>query len=311
MMTTTVDLDVLEHDVGRALATGDASRLRIIGHGEISIVLGWPPAEPAAVCKRLPPFANRESFEAYRDVVLRYVAALRAGGVRVVDTEVRHVQRPDGRVVGFHVQPLLSGACLGTEILRAADVSEGHPLVPAVVDAVARVTTDRIGVDAQLSNWMWLDGEPWQIDLTTPFLLGADGRPAFDLAPFLGALPAVVRPVVRREMTKLMHRWTTARGALLDLSANLLKENLDGWLDPVLDCVNARVTPAITRAEAARVHLDDRRLWPLLFRLEHANRWWQRRVRRRPFEFLLPERTTYEERAASRRVSGRTVRAHR
>ena len=160
------------------------------------------------------------------------------------------------------------------------------------------MTDDRLGIDAQLSNWMWLDGEPWQIDLTTPFLLDDADAPELDLAPFLAPLPAVVRPVVRREMTKLILRWTTARGALLDLAANLLKDGLDPWLDPVLERVNARVDPPITRDEARRVYTEDRRLWPLLFRLEHANRWWQRRVRRRPYEFLLPERTTYEESVA-------------
>jgi hypothetical protein len=295
-----VELDALEQEVSRALATDDRSQLRIIGHGEISIVLGWPPDEPTVVAKRLPPFENRAAFDAYRDVVLRYIDHLRSNGLRIVDTDVHHVDRDDGRVVGFHVQPLLPEAALGTEILRTTAAEAGHPIVPAVVDAVSRVTTDRVGVDAQMSNWVWVDGEPWQLDLTTPFLLDADGQPAFDLSPFLAMLPAVVRPVVRREMVKLIHRWTTPRGSLLDLAANLLKEQLDDWLDPVLECVNERVDPPITPDEAARVHTEDRRLWPLLFRLEHANRWWQRNVRRRPFEFLLPERTTYEERPLDR-----------
>ena len=92
-----------------------------------------------------------------------------------------------------------------------------------------------------------------------------------------------------------MRRWTTARGALLDMTASLLKERLDAWVDPVLTEVNARVAAPISQSEAARVHASDRRLWPLLFRLERANRWWQQNVRRRPFEFLVPERTTYEE----------------
>jgi hypothetical protein len=152
-----------------------------------------------------------------------------------------------------------------------------------------------VGLDAQLSNWMWLDGEPWQLDLTTPFLLDERRRPAFELAPFLAALPAVVRPVVGRAMTKLILRWTTARGSLLDLAANLVKENLTGWLEPALAIINAHVDPPVTRAEAERVHAQDRRLWPVLFRLQRVNRWWQRRVRHRPYEFLLPERTTYEE----------------
>jgi hypothetical protein len=48
------------------------------------------------------------------------------------------------------------------------------------------------------------------------------------------------------------------------------------------------------------VYHSDRRLWPLFFRLERVNRWWQNSVRRRPFEFLVPERTTYEEAPSGR-----------
>lgn len=291
----TPDLEALEADVSAALATGDVRALRLVGHGEISLVLGWPRDDPVVACKRLPPFADLDAFERYRGVVLRYVGELRARGVRVVDTEVLHVVRKDGRVAGFHVQPFLPPDALALEILRVTPPSGGHELLEAVVDTVARATTDRLGLDAQLSNWVWLDGEPWQLDLTTPFLLDERRRPVFDLAPFLASLPAVVRPVVGREMTKLILRWTTARGSLLDLAANLLKEDLTGWLEPALGVINARVDTPVTRAEAERVHAQDRRLWPVLLRLQRMNRWWQQRVRHRRYEFLLPERTTYEE----------------
>jgi hypothetical protein len=289
------DLDALETDVLHAIASGDAARLNLVGHGEISLVLGWPATNPAVVCKRLPPFPDLSSYESYRDVVLRYVDALRDRGVRVVETELHHLVRRHGRVIGFHVQPLMPAERLGTEILRRGETAEGGALVAAVVDAVDRATDDKLGIDAQLSNWIWLGAEPWQIDLTTPFVLGDDRRPGFDLAPFLAALPAVARPVVGHEMAKLILRWTTARGALLDLASNMLKEELDDWLTPALRAINDRVSPPITETEVRRVLAQDRRLWPLLFRLEHFNRWWQRRIRRREFDFLLPERTTYEE----------------
>jgi hypothetical protein len=289
------ELWALEGEVSTALATRDANRLPLLGHGEISLVLGWPPAEPRVACKRLPPFRDIAAFEHYAAIVRRYIDELRAGGVLVVETELHRLVRPDGRVVGFHVQPVLPGHALGTEILRRVDPSHGHPVVGAVTDAVLGATHPRLGVDAQLSNWAWLDGRAWQLDLTTPFLLDQRGRPAFDLTPFLAVLPAPVRPLVRRQMVTLIHRWTTARGALLDMTASLLKERLDPWVDPVLTEVNARVTPPISAGEATRVYHSDRRLWPLLFRLERANRWWQNHVRRRPFEFLVPERTTYEE----------------
>jgi hypothetical protein len=294
----TPDLEALEADVSHALATGDAGGLRLAGHGEISLVLGWPPDAPAVACKRLPPFPSLGAFEKYRDVVVRYMSELRGRGVRVVDTELLHLVRADGHVTGFHVQPFLPSEALAIAVLRATRPSDGHPLLEAVVDTVTRATTDRLGIDAQLSNWMWLDGEVWQLDLTTPFLLDERRRPAFDLSPFLASLPAVVRPIIRREMTKLILRWTTARGSLLDLAANLLKEDLTEWLPPALAAINVRVDPAVTRAEAEQVHAEDRRLWPLLFRLQRANRWWQHHVRHRPYEFLLPGRTTYEERRA-------------
>lgn len=294
-MIDAADLRELEREVGAALRTRDASALTLVGHGEISLVLGWPRDDPKIACKRLPPFRDRDAFDAYARVVHRYIDELRDGGVRVVDTEVHHVERDDGRVVGFHVQPILPSEALGSEILRRGDAAAGHPLVAAVTDTVVRVTHDRLGVDAQVSNWAWIDGEPWQLDLTTPFLLDEQRRPAFDLAPFMAMLPAALRPIVRREMVSLIRRWTSPRGSLVDMAANLLKERLDAWVEPVLGEVNARVTPAVSRDEAARVYASDRRLWPLLFKLEHANRWWQEKVRRRPFDFLLPERTTYEE----------------
>jgi hypothetical protein len=289
------ELRALEDEVSLALAARDPGRLPLLGHGEISLVLGWPPDRPRVACKRLPPFRDAAAFGRYATVVRRYVDELRAGGVRVVETDLRHLVRPDGRVVGFHVQPVLPAGALGTAVLRSGDSAHGHPIVPAVTEAVVEVTHARLGVDAQMSNWAWIEGEPWQLDLTTPFLLDERRRPAFDLTPFLAVLPAPVRPVVQRKMCTLMRRWTTARGALLDMAASLLKERLDAWVDPVLTEVNARVDAPISRSEAARVHASDRRLWPLLFRLERANRWWQLNVRRRPFEFLVPERTTYEE----------------
>jgi Family of unknown function (DUF6206) len=290
-----VELRALEGEVSAALALRNPDRLPLLGHGEISLVLGWPPGEPRVACKRLPPFRDVAAFERYAVVVRRYIDELRAGGVRIVETQLHHLVRPDGRVVGFHVQPVLPRQALGTEILRGVDASHGHPVLGAVADAVVGATHPRLGVDAQLSNWAWLDGEPWQLDLTTPFLLDEWGRPRFDLTPFLAVLPAPVRPLVRHEMVTLIHRWTTARGALLDMTASLLKERLDPWVAPVLTEVNARVTPPISVEEATRVYHSDRRLWPLLLQLERANRWWQNNVRHRPFEFLVPERTTYEE----------------
>ena len=290
------DLEALEADVVHAIATGEASRLNVVGHGEISLVLGWPPTNPEVVCKRLPPFADEAGYRSYRDVVLRYIDELRGRGVRVVDTELRHLVRRDGHVVGFHVQPLMSADRLGTEVLRRG-ASDGWTIRCSRRSSrpSTRATDDRLGIDAQLSNWIWLDAVPWQIDLTTPFLLDDNRRPSFDLTPFLA-------PASRRRASDHPPRDGEADPAMDDLAwraPRSRRQPLEGRAERLArsgaaDDQRARFA-TITEDEARRVHLGDRRLWPLLFHLEHVNRWWQRRIRRREFDFLLPERTTYEE----------------
>jgi len=292
-MLTDAELLTVEAAVADAIRRRDPGDLRLLGHGEISVVLGWPADAPRVACKRLPPFDSTDAFAAYSGVVGRYVTALRAAGVRVVETEVRGVTRPDGRVAGFHLQPVLPASAIGTAVLAAADPAAGHPLVDAVVDAVVAAGSDRLGVDAQFANWWWHEGEAWQLDLTTPFTFGADGRPELDLTPFLRILPGLLRPLVHREMVALMGRWRTPRGALADVVANAMKVGLDAWVDPLLARVNVVVDPPVTRTEAAKLLAADARLFPLLLRIERANRWWQQSVRRRPYEFLLPGATTY------------------
>ena len=293
-MIGAADLETLETAVADAIRTRDASQLHLLGHGEVSIALGWPPGEPKYACKRLPPFDSTAAYARYATVVEGYVEELRRRGVRVVETELKSLQRPDGKVVGFHIQPALPPESIGTAVLRRSSPAPDHPLIDAVIEAVMHGTGDRVGIDAQFSNWSWMDGEATQIDLTTPFALDERDQPAFDMTPFLAALPAAVRPIVRREMVKLLPRFMTPRGTLLDLAANTIKAGLGEWVEPLLERVNERVDPPVTFAEADRVYRSDKSTFTLVLRLERANRFWQERIRRRPYEFLLPDSTTYD-----------------
>jgi hypothetical protein len=44
----------------------------------------------------------------------------------------------------------------------------------------------------------------------------------------------------------------------------------------------------MTVADVRRYYRSDARLWALLLRIRTLDRSWQRRVRRRPYPFLLP-----------------------
>ena len=175
------ELQRLDAEVESALDQADESRLLVLGGGEISLVLGWPPADPAFACKRLPVFPTRDRFDAYRRTLVDYLEALRERGVDVVETELSPIEREDGTVAGYAVQPVLPAETLGPAVLTARDPAAGHPMVDAIVETAFSAIGPRLGIDAQLSNWTWEKGRLRYLDVTTPMIWAADGSPRLDL----------------------------------------------------------------------------------------------------------------------------------
>ena len=61
-----------------------------------------------------------------------------------------------------------------------------------------------------------------------------------------------------------------------------------GCLPSFAEAANRVVSPPITVREVRAYYRGDARLWTLLQALRRADRWWQLKVRRRPYPFLLP-----------------------
>lgn len=279
----------LDEDVEAALGAGDESALPILGYGEISLVLGWPPEEPRFACKRLPLFATRSRFDAYGRTLEAYLDALRRVGIRVVETDLRSVSRDDGTVVGYVVQPVLPAEELATAILGREDPDSGHPLVAAVVDTVAAAVSPTVGLDAQLSNWTWEGSRLTYLDVSTPLLWSDEGRPLLDLELLSRAIPWALRGALRRLVVPgIVETYRDLRKVYLDLCGNLIKERLDRWLPAFLDQIGRRVDIPLTAAEVRRYYQSDARLWAMLLRIRRLDRAWQLGVRRRPYPFLLP-----------------------
>jgi hypothetical protein len=289
-MISDEELTQLEADVNRALDGKGQERLKIMGYGVTAVVFGLPAARPEYVCKRLPPNSSQADFERHRALVLDYVEQMRQAGIAVLDTEVKAVPSEGraGGVTGYIIQPALDPSSLGNNVLRAADPAEGHPLVPTVVDLVAGFTTDRRGIDAQITNWAWVDGSHRYIDVTTPFLLDDQGEVALDLEIFLKAAPAVAKGTYRKELPPAILRTCDTRFALLDLCGLLYKNDLDAWVPVVIEECNRVVDPPIT-VEEARTHYDGEvKTWSMMNRVLRADRFWQRHVRRRRYGFFVP-----------------------
>ena len=284
-------LQALEARVERALAAGGPGDLEVLGYGEISAVLAHDGPGGRFACKRLPPFPGAASLQAYRACLTDYLAALAGRGLRVAPTALLHVERPGGGLSAYCVQAALPPGSLLPAILAGAGEDRARALFGRLLEAVLASVGPGLGLDGQVSNWAWVDGELCYLDVTTPLLRDGGGAERLDTGLFLASLPWALRAPVRRFLLRdILDKYYRPRGVVLDALANLLKERLDRWLPAFLEEANARLQPALSGEEVRRSYASDARTWALLQALRRLDRAWQRRVRRRPYPFLLPGR---------------------
>jgi hypothetical protein len=293
-MGADLDLAAVETAVLEAIRSGDRSGVRLLGHGEISIVLGWPTAAPECALKRVPPFRTLAAARDYIAVCDRNFELLRDKAVPTWPTELLMHARDDGRYVVYHRQPIADAALLGSNVLRAAPPADAHPLLDAIVRHTAAVVGPGVGFDVQVANWLWDGLNATQIDFTSPFLFNDAGDDLlFDTRGFAAEYPWIVRGYLRRELLQLVGRFTTPEGAIGDMVANLHKEGLQQWVAPALRSAKDQLGITIDPAVPLKMYADDRSLMPLTLRLRKMQRAWMLRTGRR-YDAMLPDRTTYE-----------------
>lgn len=280
------DLDTRVED---ALRTGSSAGLPVIGFGEVTTVLAWPPDSPTWAAKRLPRFADATALDGYSSLVEDYCAALRARGLSVVPTAVVRIDRDEPRPRAFMVQPLSARDTLLTNVLRDADDEQAAAWMDRLVALAAGCVDGRVGLDAQVSNWS-VDGDTLlHLDVSTPFLRDADGRHRLDLDVVLAVYPAGLQPLLRRAVAPaLLAGYHDLESVLADVGGNLLREGLGQHAQTLADVCTRRGV-RVDVAAMRRNHRRDRRIWRTLNRLKSLDRTWQRSVRRRPYPFLLPE----------------------
>ena len=285
------EVDALDARVEAAIRSGHAGPLRVLGYGEITLVLGWPTDRPAVAVKRLPLFASPDQVDRYDRLVARYIDELERRGVPVVPTVLRRPSANPCRA--YLIQPLVPRATLLNHVLATAAADRGARLLATLVQHVVDAVDDRVGLDAQAANWT-VDGDTLTcLDISTPMMCGADGREELELSVFLSVYPWALRPALGRVGQSVMSQYHDARNVIVDVASNLIKERLERWIGPLLEAANRHVAPAIDEAEVRRYFARDKQLWLLMQRLRRLDRGWQRQVRRRPYPFLLPPPYAY------------------
>ncbi|MFI8849555.1 DUF6206 family protein [Streptomyces sp. NPDC053499] len=290
-MTFTVpdsDLGSLEERVQTALRTSDDSALNLLGYGEVTLVLELESARGSFACKRLPVFPDGARFRDYEQTLWTYLRRLRQGGVRVAETRLWHQRRPGGGIVGYCVQETLPRKRLCSNLLHSESEAWASDFFARFLDQVDGAVSPTLGLDAQASNWVDLDGELLYIDVTSPLMRDASGRELLDVRLFFASLPWLVRDLVRIATAKsIFDKFYSTRGVVLDFLGNLHKERLTGLIPGFLEQANARLEAPLTEQEVADYYRSDARAWALIQRLRKADRLWHRALRR-PYPFLLP-----------------------
>ena len=283
-----VDWDRLESRYEQALDAGAPGDLAVVGYGEISLAFAWPPEDPQVAVRSLPVFTDGGRLRAYADLVDEYVATLRDRGVDVLPTSAHAVPAPGGWR-GWLAQPLLPAATIGPEVLRRGG-ADAVRLLEAVLDHLVTVVDDRVGLDAQVSNWALVGGRLRYLDVGTPMLRDHDGRDRLDVAILATAVPWLVRGLVVRVVAPgLLAPYHDPRRTVLDTAGNLLRERLPWWVPPLLDLAAPHLERPVTVAEVRRFYRGNAATYASLQAMRRLDRAWSRRVRRRPYPFLLPD----------------------
>jgi Family of unknown function (DUF6206) len=291
--TLEVDVERLDAQVEAAIRAGAPQGLQVLGYGEMTLVIGWPTGEPVLAVKRLPPFADPEHLEAYSELLERYVRVVRERGIAVAETELLSHPGVRGSMRGYLVQPLVPRELHLTALLERAEAALTHELLTLVVDRVHRCVDHGVGLDAQASNWWCESGELGYFDVSTPMLRDHDGREQLDVSLFLAIYPSALRPILARIAPGIMAQYHDPRTVLLDFASNLHKEGLDHCVPALLQTANTRLEQPLRAADVSRYFRQDKLLWTVMQNLRLADQSWQRRVRRRPYPFLLPPRYRY------------------
>jgi hypothetical protein len=285
------DLAAVEATVRKAIDRRRSDELVLLGNGEFSLALQYGTGDDAIVIKRVPPFKNQELADEYIAVVDRYIADLVRNDVKCVATRQLTHRRRNGSVIVYHCQPLLDVDRLADRVLGVAEPSPDHPVIQAVLDAVVAVVEGGGTIDGQIANWYWWEDRLWQLDFSTPIYLNDKGHMAFPTSAFTREYPFLMRPIVVREMEKLVPPYFEVPHNVTEIMTHLIRAGLEQWCPAMHEAAARRGIH--TSIDQARKAFDEQaKFYPALLRMKRMQRGWIEFTRRK-YDVMLPAVTSY------------------
>ena len=284
------ELGRLEQDVYRQLKAPHEAHLKLLGNGEITIAVAHPRESPRWACKRMPP-AGKEAANRFKATIERYMDRLESANVRVVPTSIHVIAASTGGYALYLCQPLLSAHTLLHNILRERTPNEHDLVLVSMFEAIKRATSPTLGVDGQAANWAWVDGEPWNFDISTPMLRRPDLSSEIDVSLLVQPYPGFLRPFIRWWIApSLIERFHDLRMCLVDAAAALIKDQLRNWLPASAAAINRLVEEPVSVAELEKYYANEKMLWVFGYRMKRLERrlkW----LSGKTYQYLIPPPT--------------------
>ena len=300
-----IDAEFLTHfEQGLDPQHPETSRVpaRILGFGEISCIFAIRNMAGIAF-KRLPIFQTLKEAEDYAAMFRRYCRHLGEAGLELPGQATAAVASAGGGAALYIAQRQLPDGDFAHRRIQREDKAAILAMIrkiTALIDGIwafndARQPHLEIALDGQLSNWVCLADDSkdriFYIDTSTP-LFRIEGCEQLDPEKLLQSAPAMLRWILRRFfLDDVMNRYYVHRDVLIDLIANLHKEQRPDLIAPVTDAVNQcsrGLTQPIAVAEVDRYYRSDRVIWSVFLAFRKLDRWLTQRFFRRRYEFILP-----------------------
>lgn len=273
----------------------------IIGYGEISAIFRIRD-DPSLAYKRMPLFRNSKDAKAYESLYREYCALTAEAGIRLPETGTAIVDLPERPVTLYIAQEMIPADRFCHRLIHSQDKTGNIDMVQTIVEAMRKIWcfkkenggTLEIALDGQLSNWAMLDAAERSlvfIDTSTP-MIRWNGHHRIDANVLLDTMPAALKWFIKEKTVRdVLDRYYDPRKNMIDLTANLIKEQRPELVPVFIDAIN-EVLPGdvepLTHKCVQRYYKEDKAIWTLFLRLRRIDRWLKTVVLRKRYDYILP-----------------------
>jgi hypothetical protein len=153
----------------------------------------------------------------------------------------------------------------------------------------------KIGLDAQISNWAFMqDGRILYLDTSTP-LIRKNGKEQLDVELFLKAVPLMFSLIIKLFLLdKVLDRYYNIRTLVLDLIANFIKEKKPEYIPELLHIssrfLKEKDIKPIEEKEVFRYYKEDATIWRFFQFARRVEKFIAEKIFRREYKVKIPEK---------------------